>query len=202
MALSDKTKKAVIIFTDKDFADSGYAMEFRGRLLQEGLPSIDAQTYAFILHDLDTYPENKIDANGNYLARKGDFKTPHFHLYVESRFTRRLGTYISKLSQATGVDAQLISAERCVSTEGAIQYLIHKNDPDKHQYSQVEVMTNIPKDELALIMERDASPWSVDYVISCWNKSATMAEFVKAIGMERFNVYYKTIYAITGGFRK
>ena len=202
MALSDKSKRVNVIFTDREFADPAVAMEFKGRLLQYGLPSVDCSQYAFILHDLDLRKEDKIDALGNVVWRKGELKTPHFHLWFESRVSRRLGTIISKLSQATGVDAQLISAERAVSMEGSIQYLIHKNDPDKHQYSMVEVMTNIPKDELALIMERDSSPFSVDFIMVSWENCRNMSEFVKAIGIERFNMYFKTISALTNGFRK
>ena len=57
MALSDKSKRVNVIFTDREFADPAVAMEFKGRLLQDGLPSVDCSQYAFILHDLDLRKE-------------------------------------------------------------------------------------------------------------------------------------------------
>lgn len=202
MALSDKAKRVNLIFTDKRFEDPAVAMDFRGRLLNDGLPSVDTVTYAFIMHDLDVVEKDRFDADGSLLARKGSPKTPHFHCWIECKSSRRLGTYISKLAQAMDFDPQLISCEKAVSMEGSIQYMIHKNDPDKHQYNIGEILTNIEKDELYLIMDRPAVAFSVDFIMNAWASARDIPEFVKTIGLERFNTYFKTINYLTGGLRK
>lgn len=118
MALSDKSKRVVFIINLP--SDNSLDVEgLRGLLLSQGLPSIQATRFAFILHSLDV----KAD---------GTIKTPHFHLFAETKTSCRVGTNINKMAKALGISPLCVSCEVCASEEGAIQYLIHKNDPDKH----------------------------------------------------------------------
>lgn len=201
MALSDKTKEVFIIFMDKRFADPAYEMEFRGNLINKGLPAIDCANYAFAFHDLDIHTDTKVDGLGNVIWNKGDSKTPHFHVWASCRTTRRLSTYLSKLSQSLDFPVLGISIEKSVSMAGCIQYLIHKNDSDKHQYHRSAIFSNLEPSEIDVILEEDSSPFSVDMIVNAWNSSSTMPEFVKKIGLNRFNTYFKTIKALTNDFR-
>ena len=124
MALSDKTKRIVAIVSLGDFVDAdgnldpSFVMDFKGRILK-ALGDIRANEYAFILHDLD-------------LKEDGTFKLPHFHIWAECGAASRISTYINKLAKSLGVNPLAVSCQPSVSNEGSIQYLIHKNDPDKH----------------------------------------------------------------------
>ena len=81
-----------------------------------------AEFYAFILHDKDI----------NDLT--GESKRPHIHIYVKTyNRTRRL-TYLKLLSRNLEIDPNRITIINADNEILRIQYMIHKNNPDKYQY--------------------------------------------------------------------
>lgn len=78
--------------------------------------------YAYILHDKDIY-EN------------GDTKAPHYHLYVYYQNAITLNSMGNRFYGA--------HIEKPINKDYCIQYLIHRNDPQKYQYSSDEVISNI-----------------------------------------------------------
>lgn len=200
MALSDKTKRIMCIIMDSSLADPALENEMVGKLLNVVFPSIDVSTYAFAFHNLDTHAEDKVDSDGNIVWRKGDFKTPHFHVWAECRTTRRISTYINKIAEGVGLSTLCVSVEVAQSMEGCVQYLIHKNDSDKHQYPRNSIMSNLESSEIDLVLEGDNEPWSVDYIVNTWKACRNKAEFVKKIGLSRFNANFRTIKFLTNDF--
>lgn len=81
--------------------------------------------WAYILHDSD------LDAEGNP-------KKPHFHFYGKSS---------DKLT-ASGIAYRVHvpeSACRVVSSwKGALRYLVHADNPEKHQYNVSDISANFP----------------------------------------------------------
>lgn len=184
MALSDKSKRVVFIINAP--SDNSIHVEgLRDLLDSQGLPAIQAVRYAYILHSLDVKDD-------------GTIKTPHYHLFAETKTSCRVGTNINKMAKALGISPLCVSCEVCASEEGAIQYLIHKNDPEKHQYPTADIVSNIDRGELDLIMDRPSQAFSVDYILYVWNHSHTFPEFVKAIGIEKYNKYRYLIRDLIG----
>lgn len=188
MALSDKSKRVVFIINAP--SDNSVDVEvLRGLLLSQGLVAIQAVRYAFILHSLDVKDD-------------GSIKTPHYHIFVETKSSCRVGTNINKMAKALGISPLCVSCEVCASEEGAIQYLIHKNDPDKHQYPTADIVTNIDRGELDLIMDRPSQAFSVDYILYTWKHCGSFSDFVKALGMERYVKYRHLILDLINNDRR
>ena len=81
--------------------------------------SIDFDEYAFIFHDKD-------------LKENGELKEPHFHILVYRKDGFRLTNAVNCFSQNTLVQP---ARSRCKSYD----YLTHKNNPDKAQYSPTAI---------------------------------------------------------------
>lgn len=181
MKLESKAKRISAVLTLKGMDDPADVMAVKGCIL-EFLKEEDAQRYAFILHDCDINAE-------------GEEKTPHIHLYAEFTASgRRLGTYLNLLASYTLLNPLAISVEKATDPEAVIQYLIHKNAPEKYQYPVEQVITNIPKDELEMIMSHEDTAFTVDYIQSVWNDTKPFkADFIRIIGLERYRLYRNVI---------
>lgn len=184
MALSDRTKKFAIVITLKGI-DYGELLEI-GHKLECVLNAWNSPRWAFILHDMD-------------INEYGEKKTPHYHLYMETEKVTRVSTIINQLAKRLELDTLAISCDKCNSTEGAIQYLIHLNDKDKYQYGLEEVKSNIEIDELSLIMSRPSHTFNADYILYEWEQSDyNLRVFINAIGIERYRLYRNTIRDLIG----
>lgn len=88
--------------------------------------------FAAILHDRDVHED-------------GTPKKPHWHIVLkfggplaEKTVRTYLGMPEGKKDDPNGFQRLQVAA----SIEGSIQYLIHKNDPDKAQYDQSEIISS------------------------------------------------------------
>lgn len=83
--------------------------------------------WAYILHDKDKLED-------------GTPKTPHTHIYMEFES----GRGIKAVARALGLDKEHYNlVERLKrSKSGALRYLVHIDDPMKHQYNHSEVIAN------------------------------------------------------------
>ena len=84
------------------------------------------KNYAYIMHDKD-------------LLEDGTPKQPHIHLVVVYHNARTLSAVRSDF---TAYEQNTLS-EYCIDLEGAYDYLLHKRNPEKYQYSKDEVKTNV-----------------------------------------------------------
>lgn len=91
--------------------------------------------FAMIRHDDDYYTSN--DEVDDSLV--GTQKKVHFHVVFFWDNSYQLG-YIA---QKIGLPSNYL--QKVASRNGAIQYLIHKNNPEKHQYNISDIVTNIEK---------------------------------------------------------
>lgn len=87
-----------------------------GNEIREKMVEIGAKNYAFIYHNQD------------------NLKREHVHIVVEFENAREFNSLQKKL--------QTWHIEKCRGLANAIQYLTHKNAPDKEQYEQFDVNTN------------------------------------------------------------
>lgn len=87
--------------------------------------------YAFILHDKDVY----IDTN--------ELKKPHFHLYLEwlEPCERTVKRILKVFNQFDEIKKCSIRVKYVYNKKKAIRYLTHKDDIDKYQYNDNDVVT-------------------------------------------------------------
>lgn len=94
----------------------------QGAQCYESFKELLTDSWAYVLHDKDT------DENG-------ELKAPHYHLYIEFQNARSFQAMRNKFEGAHIEVAQ--------NREFCIQYLIHRNNPEKHQYKIDEVESNM-----------------------------------------------------------
>lgn len=88
--------------------------------------------YAFAYHDKDVYEEDEYEEDKTTLKhKKGDLKKPHFHLVVDF-YNGCTFTAVKKLF-TTAEDNPRVS--NIVDRVAQYEYLWHKNNPEKYQYS-------------------------------------------------------------------
>lgn len=142
--------------------------------------------------------ELKNNANIEYSYIKhnadDDDKNIHYHLVIYykgsvKRFTTMQNTF-------EGAHIEQTNAQRY---KRCIQYLIHKNNPEKQQYDCSEVFSNIETSELADILTGDGYDFELfnsekvfDYMneIYLQNHELNMTLFVNRFGLDAISRYY------------
>lgn len=144
--------------------------------------------YAMILHDKD------VDKNGV-------LKVPHYHLILSSPKRHRLKYYldhvsdifnkVNKIGCPTTDGVEVMTSE---SLEWDLQYLIHKNDKDKYQYSKDSIITNINDVNLTEMLSIEVQKqFTVNDVLEVIYNSKDELEVAAKIGIGNFNLYSKLI---------
>ena len=88
-----------------------------------------AQKYYLILHDSD------------YDIETGECKKPHYHVIFTYKSPYRLPTVVNHFSEFSD-KLKDNSFERIINITGAKRYLVHIDNPEKHQYKPDQVETN------------------------------------------------------------
>lgn len=115
--------------------------------------------YSYIIHDKDVY--SKEEETKNPLHKCGELKAPHIHLLL--RFKKNQPQKLECVAKWFGIKENFINKVKR-RWEDACLYQIHKNAPDKFQYSVDEVTCNFDyqtlfdkadqKDQLQRVIER------------------------------------------------
>lgn len=146
--------------------------------------SINCDVWSYIVHDKDVY-EN------------GLLKDKHIHVVCEMKNCRqRLITILSMISSFCGLAPISISIQKTQCTEGALQYLIHKNDTDKHQYLYNEIKTSMSQDDLLNFLSADNTSLSTDRLVEVCKKSIELQStlyIIKTIGIGYYSKYRNVI---------
>ena len=98
-------------------------------LLQNTLLTDIFSFVATIIHDKD-------------LTDNGEPKTIHAHAYIETNEKHTKKQFLDMLTDLLKIDRQRISVDGTKSNVLMLQYLIHKNQPDKAQYEVDRIITN------------------------------------------------------------
>ena len=98
-------------------------------LLQNTLLTDIFSFVATIIHDKD-------------LTDNGEPKTIHAHAYIETNEKHTKKQFLDMLTDLLKIDRQRISVDGTKSNVLMLQYLIHKNQPNKEQYEVDRIITN------------------------------------------------------------
>lgn len=175
MSLSTKTKKINVVISLKE-AEQPSA--FLSRL--QAHMQVEAEQYAMILHDRD-------------MKDDGTFKTPHIHLVADMKSAKRLSTFLGEIATLLDLNPLAVSIEKYVSFEAALQYLIHKNDTDKYQYSEERIIHNIEKDNFRLYMDCDTKRDDYGKIIDACYACDTLKDVISMLGLQFFTRYHRAV---------
>lgn len=144
--------------------------------------------YAFIEHNHDIDPIT------------GLVEGKHYHIVMNAiHKDKRLSTHLNDLCSYFGfTDNNGICIEKYGSYEGSLQYLLHKNNPEKTQHDISEIVTNIDKGDLQTYISVDLQSQDVnfDYIYSICLSSKNIIEIIKQIGLSNYQRYRSTIWDI------
>lgn len=107
-----------------------YASEFK---LIELLNDYKARIahYVYIRHDSDVY-EDDVFENDEIVHKKGDLKKPHFHVIIDT-YNAATCTAIKRLFTTEEDKPRVMPIN---DQQAVYEYLWHKNNPEKYQYSK------------------------------------------------------------------
>lgn len=169
------------------------SIDFINDILDKKIKNI--KSYAFIYHDKDLYLNDILDDNTNEIIhKKGDLKTPHYHIYLRLKTDREPDEikrwFMPKgLIDDNGLPYNCLS-QKVKSSVACIEYLTHKNEPEKYQYSENDIISyNIDS-----VLENDAIDNSIDIVEDMLSGFSTR-ELVKRYGRD-FIYHYSSYSAI------
>lgn len=139
--------------------------------------------YAFIEH-LHTFDVDGTEIPVHYHI-VGDF------LASKVAFSTRLNTIVDFF----GFDSAIgIEIEKYTSLEKSIQYLTHKNQPEKTPLSVENVITNIPKEDFDLLYTSDnGSIITFDTIYSLCYQHRNIIGVIKDIGIGNYRTWRNVI---------
>lgn len=146
--------------------------------------SAECESFAYILHDLDT----KENEDGEIVA-----KTPHFHFVCVLNGATRISTFINRVADACGVLSVAVTADKTTSVESALQYLIHKNDSDKHQYPLSSIIRKWDDGDFKVLMESTPNQASFDYFNNVCKNASDIVDVIRSVGLSKYHAYRNTI---------
>lgn len=96
--------------------------------------------YAYVLHDKDTY--SKEDELKDPLKKEGELKPPHFHIILRLKIPYTF----KSISNWFNVPVNFIETIR--NYNSSLRYLTHKDDTNKYQYPNSDVIANFNYSDL------------------------------------------------------
>lgn len=176
-SLESKTAYVVGFYRPKeeDEALTQKANALRGWL------EVNAETYAYAIHDLDVNEE-------------GQRATGHIHFVYKARECRRLSTNLNEIADALGVDPLSVSVDKASSVASSVRYLIHKDDPQKHQYPMGSVVHNWKQDDFDRVFNpKNRQEIDFDFLLSLVRKSRNVTEVIAVIGLGAYRYWRPVI---------
>lgn len=128
MSATRTMRNAFIRISAKNNTSNGlieYSMADIKRMVESFCDRYSGAKYAYICHDKDTTPDGAAPTHYHIFFK---FKSPVHFPYIKESFPYG-------------------DIERVRSANACVQYLIHKNNPEKAQYSKDAVFTNMAQDE-------------------------------------------------------
>lgn len=139
-----------------------------------------AYSYFGIIHDSD------VDEDGVK-------KRVHSHLVLLTPHRVRIGTMVNRIADLLHIPQEAVSDIAFESTAGAVQYLIHKNNPDKFQYDYTEVKTNHQVDLVALLAQDLRSEITTEYLLDLIDGGMSRRDIARYIGLGNYLAYRNAI---------
>ena len=149
-------------------------------LLQNTLLTDIFSFVASIIHDKD-------------ITDNGEPKTIHMHAYIETNEKHTKKQFIDILSELLQIDKQKISVDGTKSNVLMLQYLTHKNQPNKAQYEVDRIITNNKE----LLNERMNTKYKTkeqknNDLLTDIKKCETLLELAEIHGIDTANKYRNT----------
>lgn len=142
------------------------------------------EEYSYICHEHDIDPITKLAI------------PKHYHICGRSNKSKtRLSTHLEDLVKFFKFENNHgIEIDKYDNYVKALQYLVHKNNPEKTQHKVSEVITSFEDQDFANIMASESGETiSFDLVYAVCRTSNNIVEVIKSIGFHTYHKYRNTI---------
>lgn len=134
---------------------------------------------AIIVHDKDVNED-------------GTTKTPHIHMVLQMLKRHQKAFVINQCVNSLGVSPFAVSVEKALSLGASIQYLTHKNQTNKYQYPETDIVKSWDNDWLVLQSVDDRQSLDFDTLFKICSNAQSRTLIIKEIGLS----YYKNYRAV------
>jgi hypothetical protein len=137
--------------------------------------------YALIVHDQD-------------IRDDGTLKTPHIHVVIEAQKRARLGTTLIRLADDFGVNENQVSVQSYDDFAFEVQYLIHKNNPEKFQYDKSLIKSNLSEDDIISLLAQEVAPkLTIQDLYAICSSTKSRYKIACKIGLGNYGMYRNVI---------
>lgn len=165
--------------------------------------SLTINENAVAFANLQTILDELVITNPNieysYIKHNADDDDKNLHYHLVLYFKGKVTRFTTLQNLFEGAHIEQTNSQRY---KRCIQYLIHKNNPEKEQYRQNEIVSNIETSELADILNGDGYDFELfkeeklfDYMNDFYHSEnqLNMEQFVKKFGLNAISKYYFVI---------
>lgn len=131
--------------------------------------------WAFIKHDKDYNPN-------------GEIERPHYHLVLVCNSSYTKDRILSELWKNLVKSREVISVRSYNDVYQAVQYLIHRNDTDKYQYSENDIVSS-SAGETAMYLIGEFT-LTIEKLIDIVRHSKSLSDVYKTIGLKNAKNYH------------
>lgn len=138
--------------------------------------------YFACVHDKDLTPD-------------GEKKLTHMHIVLLCMKRQRVKQIINIFTDIADTNFLNVQVDEVVSTSSCIQYLLHLNDKNKHQYSRDELLSNNQEQADAYLIETpQANELTTQALFDfIFKDKLNRVELCYAIGIGKYQHYKSTI---------
>lgn len=127
----------------------------------------------------------------------------HYHVVLIFEKRKRFKQILNGLADGLNVDVNSISICDVMDLTKCIQYLIHKNNPDKFQYNRNSIISNLPIDYLNELLDSDFIPTLIkDLHLIEYVKTMNNLQLMVLLGVEYYTRHRLTIKDIRDSLMK
>lgn len=179
--LSKKTRFCTICIRKQS-----YALNFDNKL--KDYCDDFCERYTYIKHEND-------------VSVKGLLEDTHYHLVLVYKKNQRLSTRLNELVQYFGFDNPFgIQVDKTISTTNSIQYLIHKNNPEKTKHSIDEIICNYDRLELKAIIDSESdNACTFEFLLEVLMTENNILNVIQRIGLVTYKHYRLVIWDMING---
>lgn len=176
MNLETKTSYLAVVYRPK-LEDPELSTRFQR--LREWFDK-NVETYAAIVHDLDMDGDQRM--------------SPHIHFVAKTHECKRLCTWLNDLAETLGVNPLSISIQKASDVRACVRYLVHKDDPQKHQYALSSIVHNWGEKEfLQNFADARKEDINFDFLLDLCRRSNTLSELICVIGIGTYRYWRPVI---------
>lgn len=166
------------------------------------LSSLGVQCFVSPLHDSDKYESNVLEGN-EIKHKKGDFKKAHFHFIWVFDSVKSQPQVQSIFNSLHKENTSVPLVMQCFSLRGAVRYLIHKDNKEKAQYSEDDLLCFGGLDKTRYLVNDSEKEEGLnghitqifnliaEYELTCF---CDVAEFLISNDLELFTVFRKNAF--------